>query len=41
MSKSNNMGFLSREEVERLRSIYPPGRIVMNRRHRRKEPLGR
>lgn len=29
MRKSNNMGFPSREEVERLRSIYPPGRIVM------------
>ena len=29
MSKGNRMGFPSREEVERLRSIYPPGRIVM------------
>ena len=29
MNRSNNMGFPSREEVERLRSIYPPGRIVM------------
>lgn len=29
MRKGNNMGFPSREEVERLRSIYPPGRIVM------------
>lgn len=29
MSKGNRMGFPSREEVERLRSIYPPGSIVM------------
>ena len=27
--KHNWLGFPSREEVERLRSIYPPGRIVM------------
>ena len=27
--KHNWRGFPSREEVERLRSIYPPGRIVM------------
>ena len=29
MRKANKMGFPGREEVERLRSIYPPGRIVM------------
>ena len=29
MSKGSRMGFPSREEVERLRSIYPPGGIVM------------
>ena len=29
MSKGNRMGLPSREEVERLRSIYPPGRIVV------------
>ena len=29
MSKGNRMGFPSREEVERLRSIHPPGSIVM------------
>lgn len=29
MRKADKMGFPSRKEVERLRSIYPPGRIVM------------
>ncbi len=29
MRKSNRWGLPSREEVERLRSIYPPGRIVV------------
>ena len=29
MRKGDLMGFPSRGEVERLRSIYPPGRIVM------------
>ena len=29
MRKSNRWGFPSSEEVERLRSVYPPGHIVM------------
>lgn len=29
MRKINRWGLPSREEVERLRSIYPPGRIVV------------